>query len=150
MVIYTRIPQYTSLSLSYSARIIRCYSYFIGSILFFFSNILNIFIIIERMTSFIIKLKKFTKWQPYKLCLSIFIFSILINTPFLFQFKVRSDSEFEMAMNNYSYLNNFQYSKLDSTFDNLIGKVFYFLIIFFRDILISFIGETALNFISLL
>lgn len=89
---YSYTPRYFNFSLSFPARFNRCVLfYFMYSTLYFYDNILDILIAIERLSIFINWLKKFSK--PNFISLLMFSVSVLLNLPILFWFDVKSDEE---------------------------------------------------------
>lgn len=70
-------------SLSYIGRIYKCYitASFVTTFFFFFSNLLDIFINLERTINFSSKYQNFKQISPYKICLIGFIACLIINIP---------------------------------------------------------------------
>ena len=79
-------------AISLSGRIYRCYvlSSFIG-LFFFFANVLEIFLNVERAINFNNNYQTFKRISPYKICAAMFIFCLLVNMPANFAYQIVAD-----------------------------------------------------------
>ena len=64
-----------------------------ASSLYFFGNILDLIVSIERLRIFLVWLRKFTRNNPYFICILTFLACHTINLPNFFRFYVKSDPE---------------------------------------------------------
>jgi hypothetical protein len=111
----------------------RCFVFnFVGSTFFFFSNMLDIIIGLDRITIFNDQAKLINKISLLKLCSFAFLFSFIVHFPTYFFFYVRSDVEFEQeAILN---LNQFTYCGQTSFLNSSIGSILTIVIVLIRDI----------------
>ena len=109
------VPRYFSFSYSLPSRIFSCKIYvFAISTLIFMANSLNVIIIIERLSMFVIKYKRFHSKHPYRHTLILLvIISLLINLVLYFQQETKSDKDFNNYRYNYSLILTLQ--KCDTT-----------------------------------
>lgn len=91
---YVYTSRYLGVKLDYFARI--CYCVMINWIcvtLYFFGNLLDIIISIERLSIFVKNLKWFTQLNFLIVCLVTFLFSIFVNIPTYLRIYVKTDNE---------------------------------------------------------
>jgi hypothetical protein len=149
LAFYTRSPRYFGFALSYGSGIFRCKimsgSYTMG----LFGSFINICILFERLSNFKPKLEKYFKRSPYFVSLICLIVSFLVNLPNFLVYEARKEKDFQDALNNSEYLNNFVYCHRVFFFvDTLIGKIIMLLSTSFKDF-IFLVLETTLTFMSL-
>ena len=96
------------LSISLLARVFSCLIFpsFV-SILFFFGNILDIAVNLERASSLSVTYKKFSKISPYLVSFIGLVFSTLVEIPSMFMERVSTDQEINDAQYNYNKLKTF-------------------------------------------
>jgi hypothetical protein len=143
-----RTPRYfPSLSFSFAAKLYRCKLFsFFGYTFVFNGNLLNIFIMLERMSLY--KNYKLLKdLSIFKLCIFLFIFCGILNIPIYFSLKMKSDQEFIDAFNNYDKAISFTYCKTPKFFQEITGKIFLGLVAFIRDF-VSLILEILVGIVS--
>ena len=89
------LPRYTQFSYSYTARIFQCHIFpYSHIVLIFFSNLVNIAILIERLSMFVIKYKRFHIENPYDMAKFFLLLSLIINLVVYFQAKTKNEEEF--------------------------------------------------------
>ena len=100
------MPRYFSFSYSHLARIYLCHFYvFATCTLIFVANALNVIIIIERLSMFVVKFKKFHSERPYRnTMILLFVLSVLINLILCFQQETKNGADFNMNRNNLTLL----------------------------------------------
>lgn len=88
------------LATSYGAKIFKCYitPSYVMAFCYFYGNVLDVFINIERALNFSDKYEKFRRVSPYLVCLTVFIVSLIINTPNIFLFNMVSDKEVSVKL----------------------------------------------------
>ena len=102
LFIFTHLPRHFSFSLSYPARLYRCVIMInVANMLNFYETILNILIMIERISSFVLKFKKYTNIPPYRTSFLCLILCIIICLPTYFMSYVKSQTDFEFDIENY-------------------------------------------------
>lgn len=81
--------------LEYISRVFICkiIQSFVTNFFFFYENVLDIFISIERGLIFSTEFKRFKKISPYLICLILLAVCILINGPIFISFDIVPDSE---------------------------------------------------------
>jgi hypothetical protein len=93
--VFTHLPRYFSFSLSYLARLYRCVIMInVANMLNFYGNVLNILVVLERMSTFVLKFYKLKKIPPYKTSFLFLAICILICLPTYFFSTVGSQSQF--------------------------------------------------------
>ena len=98
---FGNIPRYTSLSYSYSARVISCQvTPYVGFVFSLFTNLLNILIILERLSKFVIKYRRFNCTNPYECSRYLIVISCLINLLVFFQNDTKNEIDFVRQKNN--------------------------------------------------
>lgn len=127
-------PRYSSFSFSYSARIYLCHIYIISAcVLVFVANSLNIIIIIERLSMFVIKYRKYHTKNPFVCSIYLYFISIMINLIIYFQQEAKDENAFNLHRNNLTLLLNLErcdttkfgqssYVKMGVVFSFLIGN----------------------------
>jgi hypothetical protein len=117
-------------------RIDKCFIITFACLVFyFFGNLLDIIIALDRLSIFIKGFKIITKFKPSILCSGLLAFCFTINLPNLFTYYIRNDEEFYRDlydMNNtnvFSYCGRTEYAK---TLTNTIVSIIQVLI---RDII---------------
>lgn len=144
-------PRYFEFSLSYMARIFRCkiINYVSPSIIFH-RYILDILIIIERITYFnsSFKFKNIFRYNPIFIMNSSLIFIFAISLPTYFQFRIRNDSEFNLTLyENSDKLKNFEYCDKEKFSETLLAKALYLALFLFRD-LFTLLAELIISYKS--
>ncbi len=86
---------FPKLLLAYITRIFSCkiFPSFVTAFFFFFGNVLDIFINIERALCFSTKFERFKKISPYIISLILLIVCALINGPVYFLYDTVDDSQ---------------------------------------------------------
>lgn len=142
----SRSRRFVEFNNSYLAMIYECFVYIsIGNTLYFFTGVLDIAIILERLSSFNQKLKWFTTINPKKVYFGILIFCLIINTPYFFVYR---PVELDIKLSsNFTYrLNAFDATQFSRS---QIGMIITYIEYLFRDILTLLI-EITLNIISII
>ena len=92
---FGNIPRYTSLSYSHPARVITCQvTPYVAYVFISFSNSLNIAILIERLSMFVIKYRRYHLKNPHEFSRYLIILSALINLFVFFQTETKDEDEF--------------------------------------------------------
>ena len=100
----------------------------------FYANILNCLILLERISHFKEKLKKFSDYNPYIICLIAFLICNLINLPYIFYYPPREDKEYEDAMSDFNLSSsNFTYCGRNQFLQTIPGQIILFIVILIRD-----------------
>ena len=92
---YFNVAQLFDLAISFSARIFRCYiipSYLV-SFFFFYSNVIDIIINIERAINFGNKYQKLKKISSYIVCIVSLIVCLIVNLPLYFLYDAVQDKD---------------------------------------------------------
>lgn len=129
--IFTHIPRYDSFSLTYFARFYRCVIMInVANMLNFYEGVLNILIILERMSNFVLKFKKLTRIPPYIASGVFLIVCILICLPTFKLSTVKSQDDFLNTINNYNENNTvLSYCEKTEFSRSLFGKIIIALVI---------------------
>lgn len=78
-------PNILEFTNTYVSRLIALRMYFpVFAILYFYSSIMDIFISLERISHFTIKLKNIRNYNPYKVCFFLFLVSVAMNSTYIF------------------------------------------------------------------
>jgi hypothetical protein len=145
----TSIPRYSSFSYSYWARIFICYiSTFGTNSLIFFANMLNIVVLLERLSMFVIRFQKFHTKHPYEYSRLIFVISVLVNIIFYFQTETKSEDQFTRHRNNPKLLVKMERCDLTEFGKSIYARV-GMIIAIFVDNFFSLIIEIIASFISI-
>jgi hypothetical protein len=95
LFIFTHLPRHFQFSITYLARFYRCVIMInLANMLNFYESVLNILIMLERISSFVLKYKKYTNIPPYKTSLLCLIGCILVCIPTYFLSKVQTQVDF--------------------------------------------------------
>ena len=114
--------------------------------LYFFNNILDIFILFERCTHFVDRLKPYSRFNPYVVCLITFIVCNVINFPYMFAFSAQQEDVLNEAMVDPDLPQNFTYCKRE--FTTSYGRIILMAVAFLRDFVTLFL-ELAASIISI-
>ena len=123
-------PRYLQFSLTMAARYHRCVLINGASTLYFFQNVLDVVIALERLSLLVPWLRRFRTKSPHMLCLLLFLLCSLINSPTYFLAWPKSDAEFY----NLTQFTD-AYCSHSDFFSTLNGKTIIFVVFFFRDLL---------------
>ena len=150
LMFYTYSPRYFSFALDYFARILRCYIYTsVLTSMYFFTNILDIFISIERLSQFLRnRSNSIFKISPYITILIGLMFCILVNSPSYLWNYILSDDEFYSKAKDVQNLDSFSYCGRTDFIQSSLGGLLSTLMIFIRDIL-TLIIEIIINIVSI-
>ena len=96
--------------------------------LFFFNNLLDIFVSLDRISIFTTKISFYRKVNPYKLGLFLSIASLTLNSPLVFGFDIMTDEAF-FTSNEITYCEQNKFGK------SRIGLIINMIVIIIRDIL---------------
>jgi hypothetical protein len=126
----TYSPRFYSHTLSNVSKFFRCRIFGYGMLsLYFFNNLLDILIGIDRISIFLsIKLNKFHKLNPYMLCSILFVVCFGINSSFVFGYEISDDEKYFTMSNVVSYCNLNEFGK------SRTGFILNMVVIFIRDI----------------
>jgi hypothetical protein len=133
---FGNIPRYTSLSYSYPARVISCQvTPYLAYAFVSFSNALNIAILVERLSTFVIKYSRFNCKNPNYLIRHLIIISVLINLFIFFQTETKNENEFNRQKSNITTLINLLRCDKTNFSQTIFGKVSYL----FTIIIVNFV-----------
>jgi hypothetical protein len=103
LFIFTHLPRHFQFSITYLARLYRCVIMInVANMLNFYESILNILIMLERISSFVLKFKKYTNIPPYRTSLLCLIGCIFICIPTYFLSYVKTQDEFIHDIEHYN------------------------------------------------
>ena len=146
-VMVFRTPRYFNLEQNFVANIYNCkIVYYMLITIIMFINILDCVILLERLSNFGSKrkLNRFFNYNAYRVCLLLFGLTALLNSPNIFFFDTKFDSDFEIIKRDYDKLIKFIYCDRNQFFDTLAGQMIIIIIVIIKDIF-SLIAEVALN-----
>jgi hypothetical protein len=129
----TRSPRYVQTYKSYYIGIYRCKIMPFNLTTFFFINLLDCFILLERSSHFRTFLKKIAKINPHLVVFTFTCICISLDFPNYITNDQRFDYEFDEAFNNYSILIQFTYCKRNK---NVLVTIFPIVSIIVKDILL--------------
>jgi len=143
---YFGFSSFSLLSGIYRCKIMQfCYSFAT------FSTCIDICILLERISLFNKKYRKYLRIfseKPYLILLVCSIFSVIINIPIILTSDIRSESEFKEAILNDTKDKTFTYCSRSNFSLSTFGKVLIFFVSFIRDFVFLLI-EIILTFVSL-
>jgi hypothetical protein len=129
--------RYFKLTGNYYVSIFHClFTNYIAVNLYFYGNLLDIIICLERLSIFIKILKRFQQCSPYLICLIALIICFLIELPILFSFQIRNEHEFytnALKLNNDS--ESFTMCGRTDFLETKFGQSISIIAIFVRDIM---------------
>ena len=101
--------RFTGIKTDLFARIYRCFIVnYVATSLYFYGNMLDIVIVIDRLSIFVNFFKKLSKINPLNISMFLAIICFTINLPTFFRFRLKSDEEilydFTESSINSSYL----------------------------------------------
>ena len=101
--------RFTGIKTDLFARIYRCFIVnYVATSLYFYGNMLDIVIVIDRLSIFVNFFKKLSKINPLNISIFLAIICFTINLPTFFRFRLKSDEEilydFTESSINSSYL----------------------------------------------
>ena len=103
LFIFTHLPRHFRFSITYFARFYRCVIMInVANMLNFYESILNVLIMLERISSFVLKFKKYTNIPPYRTSLFCFIVCVLICMPTYFVSEVKDQDKFIHDIEHYN------------------------------------------------
>ncbi len=143
LVFVSYTPSYfPSLSLSYFARVYRCVILnYVATSLYFFGNILDIVINVDRLSIFVKRLKRFQNVSPYIVFAATLLFCFVVNLPVYFWYYAQSDQQFIESAQNFA---TFSYCGRTTFLVTRLGLVLSLIDIFIRDVL-TLILEISTN-----
>ena len=147
-----RSPRYVeTITFSVVGGFFRCKSTQIVAALYFFGNILDCIILLERLSNFVRSLQKFSSFNPWHVITISFCTCTLISMPFFFDYDIRSKSEFYDAINTLDIENNeqFLFCRRIPFFRTLFGVIIFGSVTIIRD-LITLILELVLTISSII
>ena len=142
--------RYFQFSLGFVARIFRCQIYnSVVTLLYYYSNILDILITFERLSQFILKPNTFfNKFSPYKACLIGFVFCFILDSPAYLWNYVITDEEFYQGARDLENIESFSYCGRSEFVKSNLGGILSLVMIIIRDLL-TVIFEIMLNIYSI-
>lgn len=147
LFVFTHLPRYFDFSVSYIARFYRCIIMInVANMLNFYETVINILIILERMSSFVLKFKNLKNLPPYKASFLLFTSCIVISLPTFFMSYVKTQKEFIDDINNYNETNNdiiFRYCEKTAFSQSLIGKIMIALVIIIMNVITLIVEITV-------
>ena len=87
-------PRYFAFALGLAARYYRCMILSSVTTLYFFKNVLDMVIALERLSLLVTWLRRFRTKSPQLLCLGVFVACALVNSPSNFIAQPKSDADF--------------------------------------------------------
>lgn len=92
---YFNVTQLYEISISYSARIYKCLIIpsYVVTLFFFYGNVMDIFINVERALNFSNRFPRFKKMSPYITSLIAFVISLILNIPNFFIYEIVEDKD---------------------------------------------------------
>ena len=147
----TYSPRYFSFALGIIGRIFRCEIFnSVTTLLYFYSNILDIFITFERLSQLSLNSKSYiNKISPFKLCVIGFIGCLIFNSPSFFWNYIQSDEEFYGGARDLANLEKFSYCGRTDFIKSNLGSILSLLMIIIRDF-ITLIFEIIFDILSIL
>ena len=137
--------RYFEFSNSYGAAFYGCYLYLpIVNTCFFYGSFLDIWINLERISIFRKGVKYWLKYSPLQIGLVLFVFAVLIASPFFF---ANEPAFYDATLSLTSSFRIFFWGKTKFS-QTLAGKVLIGMAYFMRDIFTSFL-EISINLISI-
>ena len=137
-------PRYFQFSFESFARFYRCIIFsFVGTTLYFFANLLDIVLAIERLSLLKSKLKTFKNYSPYLVALVPLTICTIINLPTLFLTQPKDDQDFFNAT-----LRTKNYCTQSPIFRTQNGRFVTLIVFFVRDFL-TIEMEIVLSVLSL-
>ena len=137
------ILEYTN---TYAVRLLGIKIMFpIFATIYFYLSILDIVISLERVSHFLIKLKKLHAFNPYKVCTWLFLINILINLIYILVYEPGHSNVNLNLQTNYSIY----YNTLSTYGKTKIGQLNIAAIYILRDVVILFI-VIILNVLSII
>lgn len=132
----TSIPRYLPFSYSYEARIFSCQIYaFTVTIMVLYSNILNILILVERLSVFVLRFCRFHSKNPLKLSTYVLIVCVLIKLIIFFQSETKNEQEFNEQKKNVTLLMNLNKCERTDFSQTNFSKAYLILTYFVENIL---------------
>ena len=140
-----RTPTILEFTNSYTARFIAIKIMFpLFAIIYFYLSILDIVISLERISHFLIILKKLRTCNPYKICFLLFLVSLAMNLTYTFVYYPGSVNV--KLANNTNY--TIYYNALTSYGKSKIGQLNIIAVYLTRDVFILFV-VIVLNILSI-
>ena len=143
VVFYGYSPRYFLFAFDSFARINRCVVVpFVSTTLYFFANILDVLMALERLSLFVTRLKRLKKLSPYLISVFLLAVCTIVNLPAFFLMELQTDEQFlaSMAAN----VSNHAYCKVSPFFITFAGKCISFLVFILLDWL-TFVLETIFS-----
>ena len=123
-------PRYFAFALELAARYYRCVVLSAATTLYFFKNVLDVLIALERLSLLVAWLRRFRTKSPHTLCLGVFVACAVINSPTYFIARPKSDAAFfNITTDPYPYCDQVAF------FKSALGKTITFSVFFVRDLL---------------
>jgi hypothetical protein len=127
--LFTYAPRYFLDFTNYLAKVFKCRIFGYGVLsLYFFNNLLDILIILDRVSIFVTRFNRFRSVKPYILCPILFVSCFVINSSFIFTFEITPDEIF-FTTNSINYCNQNEFGK------SRIGSLLNLIVIIIRDII---------------
>lgn len=128
-------PRYFPLSLSLIGRVYRCFIFnVLASSFYLFANMINLLILLDRLSIFIIRLKFYLKLlSPYKQMGLMFLFCVFVNWPLFFWNYIKQDDEFYSGALDVENLNSFTFCGRTDFYKSLFGKIVSVVSFFIQD-----------------
>ena len=105
-------PRYFAFALGLAARYYRCMILSSVTTLYFFKNVLDMVIALERLSLLVTWLRRFRTKSPQLLCLGVFVACALVNSPSYFIAQPKSDADFfNITTDSYPYCEQLAFFK---------------------------------------
>ena len=129
LFIFTHLPRYFQYSISYVARFYRCIIMInVANMLNFYESALYILIMLERISSFVLKFRKYTNIPCYKTSFLCLAFCCLICLPTYFMSYVKNDYEFNYELDNNNQI-IYRYCEKTEFGNSIYGKIIISIVI---------------------
>jgi hypothetical protein len=147
-----RSPRYIeNITFSFIGGFFRCKSTQIVAAFYFFGNVLDCLILLERLSNFVRRLEKFSTFNPYHVITIAFFACLFVSMPFFYDYGIRIKDEFYDAINNLDIENNeqFTFCRRMPFFRKLLGMIIFGFVTLIRDF-ITLVLELVLSISSII
>ena len=135
-------PHYFQFALDRAARFYRCVVINASTTFYFYKNVLDVLIALERLSLLVPWLRRFKAKSPHLACLIAFLVCALVNSPTYYFAQTKSDADFF----NVTLVTD-AYCHLPAFCATLEGKTITFVVFVCRD-LVPIVGEVAFSVLA--
>ena len=145
----SHIPRYTAIAYSYPARLFSCTLMFLfANTVYFYGNVLNVLMILERLSNFVLKFEFFKNLNHYRLSFYLLLICIGINSTTYFGLTALSQEEFDVFKNHSAKLSLLTYC-VRTSFGLTKAFRICMLVVFMMDSLVMEVIEIFANIVSI-